>query len=421
MARLEIALLGRLHVTCDGQAVADLGYDKVRALLAYLTVERHRPHERSALAALFWPDAGASVARKNLRNALATLRQAIGDSTAEPPFLLITRDSVQFNPLADAQSDMTRFDALLAAGGQHHHPNDLLCTMCARHFQQAIELYRGDFLDQVVVPHSLAWEEWVLLMRERLHRQMLDALDQIVAYQESCGEDAAARQYAWRALALEPWDEGMHRSLMRVLARGGQRSAALVQYNRCQRILAQELGVEPAAETTVLYQAIRAGRLEKPVGGARHAQVPASFDPGADSPLDVPQDTAVSTGRSRATSSTPLNGQAAAVALHAALAQWPDAQVLMLADLPCGGTIRFGLMLAKTPQDDVADGVCFVALAPVRNPALIAAALAQVSSAQETAHRTLAMRLQEYLRDKALRLVLDNFERVLASTVELGQ
>src|SRR5262249_26391113 len=160
--------------------------------------------------ALFWPDAGESLARKNLRNALATLRQAIGDSTAEPPFLLITRDSVQFNPHADAQSDVARFEALLAGCDQHHHPNGLLCTACARHIQQAIELYRGDFLDQVVVPHSLAWEEWVLLMRERLHRQMLDALDQIVAYQESRGEDAAARRHARRALALEPWDEGMH-------------------------------------------------------------------------------------------------------------------------------------------------------------------------------------------------------------------
>ena len=108
MARLHVALLGPLRVTLDGQPVDSFGYDKVRALLAYLVVEVHRAHDRSALAALLWPGEIEVVARKNLRTALATLRQAIGDTTATPPFLLITRDSIQFNPASDYELDITR-------------------------------------------------------------------------------------------------------------------------------------------------------------------------------------------------------------------------------------------------------------------------------------------------------------------------
>jgi DNA-binding SARP family transcriptional activator len=53
---------------------------------------------------------------------------------------------------------------------------------------------------------------------------------------------------------------------MRALALSGQRSAALSQYLACQRLLEQELGVEPASETTALYEAIREGELIGAVG-----------------------------------------------------------------------------------------------------------------------------------------------------------
>jgi DNA-binding SARP family transcriptional activator len=47
--------LGVFAVQLDGQPVAELDYDKVRALLAYLALEPDRPHRREALAGLLWP------------------------------------------------------------------------------------------------------------------------------------------------------------------------------------------------------------------------------------------------------------------------------------------------------------------------------------------------------------------------------
>ncbi len=82
MTRLKIALLGPLQVTQDTRPLTGFEYDKVRALLAYLALEADRPHRREALAGLLWPDQPRKAARDGLRNALATLRKAIG---AKPP------------------------------------------------------------------------------------------------------------------------------------------------------------------------------------------------------------------------------------------------------------------------------------------------------------------------------------------------
>jgi len=263
MARLILALLGPVHVTLDGQPVNSFGYDKVRALLANLAVERHRAHGRAALGALLWPDESQAVARKNLRTALATLRQALGDATADPPMLLVTRDTVQFNPIGDYELDVATFSVLLLEVERHPHPAGVPCAACVVRFAQAVELYRGAYLQEVSVPGSVAWEEWALLIRERLHTQVLDALGQLMAYHEARREDDRARRYAWRALAQESWDEAAHRCLMRVYVRSGRRSAALVQYERCRQILAHELGVAPSVETVALYECIRTGALAR--------------------------------------------------------------------------------------------------------------------------------------------------------------
>jgi predicted ATPase/DNA-binding SARP family transcriptional activator len=277
MARLALCLLGPLHLTLDDQTVSGLAYDKVRALLAYLALEA-RPHRREALAELLWPEQQAAAARTSLRVALTSLRRALADQTALTPLLLISRETVQLNPASDYTLDVTTFSDLLRGTAQHAHPPATLCASCAARLREAVALYHGELLQQVVVRDSVAYDEWLTLSRERLHRQALDALAQLAAYHEARGEDEQARQYAWRTLALEGWDEAAHRCLMRVLARSGQRAAALAQYERCRKVLAEELGVEPAAETTALYEQIRAGPRgpEREVGAWVSRSPPAS-------------------------------------------------------------------------------------------------------------------------------------------------
>jgi DNA-binding SARP family transcriptional activator len=113
MPRLTLRLLGPVEVALDGEPVTGLAYEKVRALLAYLAVESDRPHHRDTLAVLLWPDQPDAGARKNLRGALATLRRAIDDHNARPPFLHCARDTLQFNRAGDHSLDVAAFAALL--------------------------------------------------------------------------------------------------------------------------------------------------------------------------------------------------------------------------------------------------------------------------------------------------------------------
>jgi DNA-binding SARP family transcriptional activator len=109
VAHLSLSLLGSFQVTLDGQPVTGFKSNKVRALLAYLAVEADRPHPREALAGLLWPDWPNRDALSNLRYALSDLRGAIGDREVNPPFLLIARDTLQFNMSSDHFLDVRCF------------------------------------------------------------------------------------------------------------------------------------------------------------------------------------------------------------------------------------------------------------------------------------------------------------------------
>ncbi|MFN2184032.1 MAG: ATP-binding protein [Anaerolineae bacterium] len=253
MARLSLSLLGPFQAMLDERPVTQFKSNKVRALLAFLAIEEDRPHRREVLAGLLWPDWPDRDALSNLRYTLSSLRKAIGDRHTEPPFLLISRDTLQFNSASDYWLDVAAFTEAVQADKADPSATDQL--------EQAVTFYQGSFLEGFSVGDSPAFEEWALLTRERLARLMSSALHRLAAAYEQRGEYETAQSHARREVELEPWDEGAHRQLMRALALDGQRSAALAQYETCRRLLAEELDVEPAQETLRLYEQIRSGTL----------------------------------------------------------------------------------------------------------------------------------------------------------------
>lgn len=250
MGHLLLSLLGSFRAVLDGQPVTGFESNKVRALLAYLAVEADRPHPRSILAALLWPDWPDREALGHLRHALSNLRHILGDDHAPAPFLLVSREAIQFNPAGDYALDLSAFR-------NSAHPDGTSRP------EQIIALYQGDFLEGFALGDSPAFEEWALLWRERLARKALEILHGEASACEGRGDYDRAEMYAHRQLDLEPWDEEAHRRLMRLLAFTDRRGAALAQYETCRRLLAQELGVIPSAETTTLYEQIRDGRLNR--------------------------------------------------------------------------------------------------------------------------------------------------------------
>jgi predicted ATPase/uncharacterized protein HemY len=183
---------------------------------------------------------------------------------------------------------------------------------------------------------------------------------------------------------------------MRVLALGGQRSAALRQYETCRRILEAELGVEPMEETTTLYEQIQTGTLARP----------------AARPLPIhslpPQPTSfVGRGAARAELAERLTSRAC--------------RLLTLVGPPGIGKTRLGLEVAVDVALDFDDGVTFVALAPIADPALVGTIIAHALGIREVSNQPLVDSLKAYLRDKQQLLVLDNFEHVLDAAPLVGE
>jgi predicted ATPase/DNA-binding SARP family transcriptional activator len=273
MPHLTLSLLGGFEARLDGQPITTFGTDKARALLAYLAIESGRPHRRSALAALLWPELSAKKAAHNLSQTLLRLRQALREDgrpvrAAQQPFILYTSQDIHFNPLSDYQLDVSRFTNLIKARREHQHPDDQICQVCWQRLQQAVALYRGDLLAGFSLRDSVSFEEWLLIEQELHHRQAVEALAELVVYFEQRRAHDQVQHYARRLAALEPWHGPAQMQLMRALAMDGQAGAALDQYESYRRILAAEFGIKPSTEAAALYRQIKAGEI-RPVGDVR--------------------------------------------------------------------------------------------------------------------------------------------------------
>ena len=391
MSHLAISLLGSFHVTLDGNPVT-LKSDKARALLAYLAVRSHThanaPCQREVLAGLLWPDQPDKSARHNLRQALNQLRNAIADRdtnrAAGTPFLRVMRGTIQFNPESDYWLDVAAFNELVDACATHRHRRPDACRACARRLREAVDIYRGDFMAGFSLDSAL-YEEWLVVRREELHHQALDALHSLAGYHCRRREYGLAIAHARRQVALEPWREGAHRQWMRALALNGGRSAALAQYEACRRALREELGIGPAEETTALYERIRDGTEQQ--FAAPH-NLPA--------PL------------------TPFVGRKAALAEIAQCLQDPDCRLLSLVGPGGIGKTHLALEAARGEVGGYDHGVFLVSLAPIRSADPMVSTVAQALGFSFSGRGDNRRQLLNYLREKQMLLLLDNFEHLLA-------
>ena len=274
MTRLSLTLLGDFQARLGPGPPLRLRARKTQALLAYLALPAGQAHSRDKLAALLWGDRSPHHARSRLRETLFVLRRTL--APADPPCLDAGNETVALT--ADSVDvDAVAFERLVETGG-------------AVALGHAVDLYRGDLLEGLEFRGAL-FEDWLMAERERLRELALDALAKLLAYQRSAGLAEPALQTALRLIALDPLQEAVHRTLMRLYAQLGRRGSALRQYQLCVGVLRRELGVEPEADTRKVYQEILRHRAGTGMPGGRRSPEGGS-PPGtlAAQPLTVPTD-----------------------------------------------------------------------------------------------------------------------------------
>jgi len=382
---LEIQSLGGLTILRNGTAIAEFDQRKVPALLVYLACAE-RPQSREVLAELFWEDRPQSQSQSNLRVALSNLRKTVG------PFVDITRDTAGMTD-DDWQVDAFTFEERLAHAGK-----DLALL------EEAIALYRGDFLEGFYID-SHGFEDWALLERERLRFRAMEALDRLIDCHVSQRNYTGGIATATRLLHLDPLREKTHRQLMHLLALSGEREAALGQYDTCRRMLADEFSVQPAPETTTLFQRIRAGEL---------VPVPVVVAETYTEPEPAP---ALESHRPRhnlPAQPTSFVGREPDIAAIIEQLEATDCRLLTLVGPGGVGKTRLALAVAERLVDAFAHGAFFVPLAPLVSPEGIVSAIATAVGFQfYQSPDSTEQQLLNFLREKEMLLVLDNFEHLL--------
>ena len=216
-----------------------MGSRRAQALVIWLALHRDTPSPLQDFAALFKHDDVSSLARE-LRSALRFLPSnlLVGDS-----------DAVRFRP-GTVDIDTGRFDTLVSAGSIHA-------------MRQAAEMYRGNLLEGYSsgIP---AFDQW--LSGERLHywRAALSIFGKLLAAQIKAGWWESASETAGKLLSLDPTQEVVHRTLMRLQLEQGRPDSAMRRYQECADILRREFNREPTAETERVHEEISAALKKTP-------------------------------------------------------------------------------------------------------------------------------------------------------------
>lgn len=252
--RLRVYLLGSFRLLLDGQPVPLDRFQRVKkaiTLLSFLAVHRGKPVSREALMELLWPGVGPARAAGNLRVVLHTLRHNLEPdlkSGQVSSFVLGQGDLVYLDPSDRVWVDVEEFvkgarrAATLSTSGRYRE--------ALAEYRKVASLYRGQLLEDE--PYA----DWSFFEREHLSEVHLDVLRRMASILAQQGELEEAIDVCRSALRLDQGREEVHRLLMRLLWQSGRRDEALRQYQACRRVLLDEFGVEPSAESQSLYRAM---------------------------------------------------------------------------------------------------------------------------------------------------------------------
>lgn len=382
---LRIALAGRVAVEADGAALDAGGLGRLgRVALAYLVAERHRPVTRDELAEVLWGEDLPRSWETSLRGVALRLRGVLGAAGLVPTEALTSAHGcwqlqLPASTVIDVEAvvaDLARADDALAAGRPAQ----------ARELAEgAVAVAGRGFLPEAAGP-------WVERRQAELREVHLHALETASGAAAAGGDWGAAVRLADEAVAEAPIRESAHLRLVQAHAAAGNRGEALRAYERCRRVLAEELGVSPSPSTEAAYVALLGDEPPAPV---------AAPPPGLPIPL------------------TGLVGRDDELAaIEKALA---GTRLLTLTGTGGVGKTRLSLAAAADLAGGYADGASFVELAPLADPDLLPQQVLAALGLREETGQAPEATLVAHLRSRHVLLVLDNCEHLVAAAATLAE
>lgn len=211
---LAIHVLGRVQLLLhDDEGEHDLSgalTPKQREVLVYLALHRHGVR-RETLNEAVWPDSRPPRPYNSFHNTLSMLRKAINDATDSRIANLVVNDDGRYR----LNNDLARVDVWELQSALRM-PNPVAGADQAR-LLRAVELYEADLAEDLTVP-------WIEPFREALRRDVLDALGTLVRIYGD-NDPNVGLALLERMRALDKYNEGVYRDIIRTQARLGQHDA----------------------------------------------------------------------------------------------------------------------------------------------------------------------------------------------------
>lgn len=246
---MRFGVLGPLEIRGDDGVSVAVSAAMQRALLAALLLRANATISMDSLIDVLWDGNAPTSARPTVLNYVARLRRALG------PEIGARLRTTATGYVMDV-ADESEVDFLLAAAlerGARDAARQGDWAQAQRMVRQALGLWRGELLEDVPAAR-LHWEYAPLLGSARLRTQQL-GIDASL-YLGDCERAAIELRMLIRA---HPFRENLHERLLVALACSGQRAEALSAFAEAQRLLREELGVDPASRLRVLHKLVLDG------------------------------------------------------------------------------------------------------------------------------------------------------------------
>ena len=248
---LAIRMLGPFELSIDGRRITHWHGQRTQSLMQFLTAHRNRSVLRGELIEAVWPDAGEENGRHRLHQGVYELRNTLRVIDPDRSYIVCADGGYGVDRKVPIWVDVEEFDDLASTAVRSY--GDSQADQAIVLSQEALQLYRGDFLCQAIEA------DWATIERNRLRARFVLLSIHLGAELARRGDCERALAVVDPVLSIEPWNEDATVVKMRCHARTGARSMAATAYRSCAEALAREFDVAPAAQTTRVYDQIRSG------------------------------------------------------------------------------------------------------------------------------------------------------------------
>jgi DNA-binding SARP family transcriptional activator len=242
----SVTCLGTFRMFYQEQPVNGWNGQKGLMILKYLVSRHDQPVPKEQLMDVLWPDADPEAARRNLHQAVYSLRQTLKQTCPELQLICFQNERYSLNPDLPIWFDFIEFERHAEEGRRLEKNGSLEAAIQA--FGIADALYQGHFLQEE------AHNTWAQLQRDQLRDSFLDVANRLGRHYLEREQFAAVVSICQKTLSKDACNEEAHLQLMRCYLRQGYRHLAIGQYQTCTEVLREELGIAPSEKMHAFFQ-----------------------------------------------------------------------------------------------------------------------------------------------------------------------